>query len=301
MHGFAGFIMRGRSQAALVASGTAVLSLIIPVLGIVSAAAVALVSLRRGGVEGLVVGLIAGVTSGLLVFVALGSPLSAFGFALVLWMPVWVLSVALRRTRSLTWVIEMAGLFGLVIVVGVRLFGGDPVEYWSQVLEPLRASLVEGQVIDEAGSRVLVAGLARWMTGAFAAAFYFQVLLSLFLGRWWQALLYNPGGFGGEFRAFRLSRILGGLAIVLLALLLVNRDALWAAELLVLLTPLLLLQGVAVIHGLVHAFAASRGWLIGFYVLLFVLMPYAELLVAGLGLADVWIDVRGKVRGRHPE
>jgi hypothetical protein len=186
-----------------------------------------------------------------------------------------------------------------VIVLGLPLFAGDPVVYWTNTLEPLREGLVEGQVIDEEGSKELVAGLASWMTGAFAAAFFVQVLLSLFLGRWWQALLYNPGGFGAEFRAFRLGKVLGASALGLLVVLLVDKDIHWAAELLLVLTPLLLLQGIAVVHGLVHGLGANRGWLIGFYVLLFVAMPHAELLIAGLGLADVWMDVRARLRPRH--
>jgi hypothetical protein len=299
MQGLAGFIMRGRSQASLVAAATAVLSLLVPLLGLVSAGAVALVTLRQGAVEGLIVGLFAGLASGLFVLAALGSPLPALVLALVMWLPVWLLAVVLRATRSLGLVIQLSGLIGLVIVLGLPLFAGDPVVYWTNTLEPLREGLVEGQVIDEEGSKELVAGLASWMTGAFAAAFFVQVLLSLFLGRWWQALLYNPGGFGAEFRAFRLGKVLGGSAVGLLVVLLVDKDIHWAAELLLVLTPLLLLQGIAVVHGLVHGLGANRGWLIGFYVLLFVAMPHAELLIAGLGLADVWMDVRARLRPRH--
>ena len=78
----------------------------------------------------------------------------------------------------------------------------------------------------------------------------------------------------------------------------VQDHAIWAAELLLLLTPLYLLQGVAVTHALAVAFRAKRVWLVGFYALLVLAMPHAELLVAGLGLADIWVNVRAKIQAR---
>lgn len=298
MQALAGFIMRGRSQAALVAAAAAVLSLIVPLAGIVSAGAVALVALRQGATEGLVVGLFASLASGLLAYLALGSPLPAIGFALALWLPVWVLAVVLRNTRSLDLAAQLAVLFGLLILVGVRLQAADPAAFWADLLEPVRETLVEGQVMGGPESLELMRAIGRWMTGAFAAIFYFQVILSLLLARWWQSLLYNPAGFGAEFRELRISRALGAVGLVLLVLLAAGVEAQWMADLLLLLTPLYFLQGVAVAHGLADIFKLSRGWLIGFYVVLVLAMPHAEILVAGLGLVDIWMNVRARAAAR---
>jgi hypothetical protein len=301
MQALATFIMRGRSQAALAASATAVLSLVVPLVGLVSSAAVALVTMRQGPTEGLIVGLFAGLASGLFAFAALGSPLPAIGFALALWLPVWILGVVLRTTRSLGLTIQLASLIGLVIVLGLRVGTGDATLYWTEILEPLRENLVQGQVVEEEASRTLVAQIAPWMTAAFAATFYFQALVALFLGRWWQSLLYNPGGFGEEFRGLRLSRGIALLGVALLLVLAAGVESQLAADLLLLLTPLLFLQGVAVIHWLVRAMKGGRGWLIGFYLLLVLVMPHAEILVAGLGLGDMLMDVRARIRPRDGE
>jgi len=295
MQGLATFIMRGRSQAALVASVAAVLSLMVPLVGLISSAVVALVTMRQGSTEGLVVGCFAGLTSGLFAFAALGSPLPAIGFALALWLPVWVLGVVLRNTRSLSLSIQLASLIGLIIVLALRLGSEDPTLYWAAILEPIRESLVQGQVFKEEGSHEMVAEIARWMTGAFATTFYFQAVLALFLGRWWQSQLYNPGGFGKEFRELRLSKGVGALGVVLLLVLMVRSESPWAADLLLLITPLLFLQGLAIAHFVVAALNAGRGWLIGMYALLVLVMPYGEILIAGLGLGDIWMDVRAKV------
>jgi hypothetical protein len=149
--------------------------------------------------------------------------------------------------------------------------------------------------MDAARSEELMRDIGRWMTGAFAATFYFQMVLSLFLGRRWQGLLYNPGGFGAEFRALRVNRVLGAAGLILLLVLAAGLEAQWAAELLLILTPLFLLQGIAVAHALVDILKASRGWLVGLYVLLVLAMPHAEILLAGLGLADIWMNVRARV------
>jgi hypothetical protein len=299
MQGLAGFAMRGRSQAALVAAASAVLSLLVPLFGLISGAAVALVTLRQGLAEGILVGAVAGLASGVLAFLALGSPLPAIGFAVALWLPVWILAVVLRHSRSLGLTVQLGLIFGLVILLGVHLQSGNPEDYWTGVLDPVRKNLVQGGVVDAARSDALVREISRWMTGAFGAAFYFQALLALMLGRWWQALLYNPGGFGAEFRTLRVHPALGFLAVALFPVVLLTKDAMWAAELILLLVPLFFLQGIGVVHGLAMAFGLHRAWLIGFYLLLVFGMPHAEIVVASLGLADVWVNLRAKAATRR--
>jgi len=294
----ASFTMRGRSQATLVAAAFAMLSLIVPLIGLISSAAIALVTLRKGADEGLVVGAFAGFAGGLLAFAALGSPLPAVGFVLMLWLPVWVLGLVLRQTQSLALTVQVAALFGLVVVAGIHLFTADPTAYWMELLEPIRRSLVGSSVIDAAVSDRLVVQAARWMTGAFAATFYFHLLLASFIGRWWQALLYNPDGFGAEFRALRMRSEVAYSALGLAAVVLLSDRATWATDLLLLLTPLFFLQGMAIVHSLAHAYSAHRGWLIGFYGLLLLVMPYAEILVTGFGFLDNWVDLRARVAAR---
>ena len=301
MLGLASFIMRGRSQAALVAAVFAILSLLFPLTGMLSSATLALATLRQGPVEGLLVGLFAGLASGLFAFAALGSPLPAVGFALALWLPVWALAVMLRNSGSPALTVTMAGLMGLAILIGLRVGVADPAAYWAELLEPVRKGLIEGGILTDAEGQALIVEVARWMTGAFAATFYFQALLGLFLGRWWQSLLYNPGGFGAEFRDLRLGKGLGVLGLALMATILVMGENQWAADLLILITPLFLLQGLALIHWLVKAMQANRGWLIGLYALFLLALPHAQVLTAGLGLADIWVNVRAKVKPRQAE
>lgn len=299
MQSLAIFTMRGRSQATLVVAAFAMLSLIVPLVGLVSSAAVALVTLRKGAGEGLIVGALAGLAGGVLAFAALGNPLPTVGFLLLLWLPLWVLGLVLYQTRSLALTVQVAALFGLLVAVGIRLLATDPAAYWIELLEPVRRSLVAGGVIGADVSERLITGAARWMTGVFAATFYFQLLLALFIGRWWQALLYNPGGFGAEFRALRIGSGVAYPALGLAVVVLLLDGAMWATDLLLLLVPLFFLQGVAIVHGLAHSYPIHRGWLVGFYGLLLLVIPYAEILVAGLGFLDSWVDLRARVTARR--
>ena len=146
-----------------------------------------------------------------------------------------------------------------------------------------------------------VPDMARWMTALSVAALVFGVLLSLLLARAWQAGLYNPGGFGAEFRALRLGKRFALAALLIAALAAVPQigaAAAVAADTLFTLLLVYLLQGLALAHALVRRLQAQRGWLIGLYVLLLVAAPQVMPLLALLGWVDAWVDVRNRVPGR---
>ena len=62
--------------------------------------------------------------------------------------------------------------------------------------------LDNGQPLEEAIASVT----SEQMAGAISAGAGFFAVVSLVLGRYWQASLYNPGGFGEEFRALRFRK-----------------------------------------------------------------------------------------------
>ncbi|TCT20577.1 DUF2232 domain-containing protein [Thiobaca trueperi] len=298
MKALAGFIMRGHSQAALVATAAALLSLLMPLFGPVGAAAVGLVTLRNGARQGLTTIALALLGAGILSALALGSPWLALGILLVFWAPIWTLAVVLRASRSLALTIQLAGMLGLILVLALHVSVGDPVAYWSQLLDPLRQTLLTDGLMQAEAGQALFDEVARRMTGLFAAALVFQLLMSLFIARWWQAALYHPGGFGEEFRALRLGRSLGAVILVLLVWSSFAGAGSLIVDLLPILGMLLILQGLAVAHWLRQARGVHRGWLIGLYALLILFMPQMGLLIACVGLVDLWADIRARVAQR---
>jgi hypothetical protein len=291
--------MRGHSQATLVATATGVLSLVVPFLGLLSAAVVGLVTLRNGVRDGLLAMALAALATGLISWLALGSPWAAAGILIVLWLPVWGLGAILRGTRALGLTVQLAALGGLAVVLVIRLVVGDPAAYWQQLLEPLRETLVGEGLVAADASQVLLGQWARWMTGAFAAALVLQYLLSLFIARWWQARLYNPGGFGEEFRGLAVSRAVGLLFLALVGWSVLAGGRGLALDLIPVPVVLLALQGLAVAHRLRELFGAQRAWLLTLYLLLILFMPQVGLLLASVGLIDLWVDLRARAaRGR---
>lgn len=298
MKALAGFIMRGPGQAALVTGVTGLLSVPLPLFGLLSTAALALVTLRNGARAGALVGVLGGLGATLLAVLLFGSPWALAMVMAVLWLPVWGLAAILRFSRSLALAAQLAGLVGILLILLVHGVGTEPAVYWEQILEPLRGALIKDGVIEAATAQALFADLAPWMTGAFAAALILQLLLGLFIGRWWQAELYNPGGFGADFRAFRLHPGFGLLGLVLVVTIGFLPGPGVVSDLLLTLMPLLLLQGLAVVHDLLRARGAKPAWLAAFYVLLVLFMPRTLVLVACLGLVDIWADLRARLARR---
>ncbi len=298
MKPLATFVMRGYSQATLVACASALLSLLIPFIGLISSGVVALFTLRRGPREGLLLVALSTLAAGAISLLALGSPWVALGVLVVLWVPIWGLAAILRATRALGFTAQLAALGGLVMVLTIHLLVGEPSVYWQQLLEPVRQTLITDGLIEADASKVLFGELSKWMTGAFAAALVFQYLISLFIARQWQAQLYNPGGFGEEFRTLTVGRSFGLLFLAVLIWLALAKGAGLALDLLPVLALLLMFQGLAVAHRVRALLGAHQAWLIGVYLLLVLFMPQMVLLLASVGLADLWVDIRARVAQR---
>jgi hypothetical protein len=297
MGGLATFAMRGRSQAAMAATVLAVLALLLPPLSILSSAVVALVTLRRGLADGLAVGAISALASGLLAFLLLGSPAPVLGFLLVLWLPVWVLGALLRALRSLSRVVQLAAGFGLMLLIALYLQMESPELQWAEMLRSMAGGFVEAGILEQTQGEAFVLAMVPWMNGIFAAGFYLQLLLALLLARGWQARLYNPGGFAREFATLRADRFLGLAGLPLLGLLLLQGGDAPAPvrDLGLLLAPLFFFQGLAVAHAVARHAGLHRAWLVALYVLLFLAIPHAQILLVLVGLADVLADVRARL------
>lgn len=296
MRVLASFVMRGLSQAVLVTTALALLSLILPLFGILSAAAVGLVTLRQGANYGLGVSLLATLACGLFIWVVFGSPLPSLGFLIVQWMPILLLGLVLRSSRSLSFTIQAGLAFGVLAIIGQYLLLADPVAYWQAELRPLVEQLVRADMLSQASVDAVLQQLAGWMSGVLAAGIFLQLICSLLMARWWQSLLYNPGGFRAEFHGFRLHRLFGvvGLPALIILLLPSSQVPALLSYLGVLLLAILFFQGLAVVHGVLAKAGSGIIWLVGLYLLLMLLPPQAVMVLASVGLLDIWIDFRSR-------
>lgn len=292
MRALAEFVMRGRKQATLVVVAAAAL----PLLFWLSAAASSLVLLRRGLSDSLGV-----VAWGLLpaaVWWYMGDPR-------VLMVLLGTLALAQALRSEVPWRQVMLYSVGVGVVYALVLGAvfGEPIARLSGEVQKVLPQALPGvweQMSGEEQGR-LEAILTSVLTGLLAALLQMLTLFSLMLGRYWQGLLYNPGGFGREFRELRFPPLMGALLLAG-ALLGPNLGAGMA-----MLTPLcsvpLVFAGLALVHGLVAQGRLGRFWLIGLYVSLVLFVQLLYPLLAFLAVVDSLLDFRGRAsrKGSGPE
>ena len=278
MRTLAEFIMRGRAQACLVA----LLGVLVPLIG---PAAVGLVTLRKGSFEGALVTLWASLPFVVSYFAGQSSPFIAVMSILALANTLIVANV-LRGTASwsLALVSDVCVAVGFVVVAGVvfqtdlGVMMSDLTELFVSVSEQLEKDYV---MPDTSGVLAWVA----WMTA-------FSALLGVVVARWWQALLFNPGGFQQEFQGIRLeSKVgLGCLLLVVLGFTLLSEFQFW----LQLASIPLIVCGLSLLHYTAKVKKAGGYWLVLMYLGLF-LGPVMSGLLVALGAIDSVLNLRARL------
>ena len=295
MISLARFILKGYSQAALVAATMAMLGLLLPPMAWLSGAAVALVTLVNGHRYGLLVTAIAAIATAVFAGLLLSHSEIALYYVLLVWLPVVMVAVVLRQTVSLVLSLQLIAGVSLLGIMILYMFFPDFGEFWRSSLNMMADELIATSdgTVDREQLQQVIDQILRILPGFFASSFMIGTLLSLYLARWWQAVIYNPGGFGKEFRALDLGRVsaLIALAIAVVASF-VNLDIFNAMLLVVL--ALYLNQGIAVLHAVFAGKQLSAVWLFLVYLLMF-FVPYTVVLLALAGLADTWIDFRRRL------
>jgi len=278
MKGLAQFVMRGRFQALLITVIGAGSLLFSPI----SAAVLALVTLRKGVGEGVWLLFWALLPAGSMVFLYGDSgPLS-------LLLAVMVLALVLRTTMNLALAVLLCVPVAVIVGLALVTFAGGYLDqistYFGEFLATLEQQMSQGeqQVVLARPTALQIAGMMGAGTGMSA-------VLCLLLARYWQAALYNPGGFGEEFKALYYPPLVtAALALGMIALASLGTEyRTWA---MICALPLTF-AGIALVHARAAARGQGRGWLTGFY-LAWLLFDPVKLLVVFAAIADSWINFR---------
>ena len=296
MIALARFIMAGPSQAALVAAAAAILALILPPLAWVSGGVVALIALHLGPQRGVQLMILSGLATMGFGWIAVGTPMLAFGIVMLLWMPVWLAAVVLRNTVSLSLALQLitalAVVFVLVLQFGFPELQTELSKEFDRLIQPIveqqQTTATKEELVDAVG---LVLPL---MPGLLAMGMMIGSVISLLLGRWWQAALYNPGGYAKEFNALRLGKILASITTVTLLISFIT-DAELVTMLALVLLGIYLIQGLALMHGVIEYKQINKVWLFGLYFMIFLLPHLVVLPLSVFGLTDAWIDFRRRL------
>lgn len=281
MKALAEFAMRGRSQALLVVL-IAASSLMFSWIG---AAVLALVILRKGVESGAWLLLWALLPAGalLMVFGDSGPLMNLVGTA--------VLAVVLRSTVSLPVTMVAGAAIGVATGLAMVTFGGDALNQMEVLLTEFLGNLEQqlGSGEKDAVAVELHKPSALQIAGMLGLINAMGSSLCLLLARWWQAELYNPGGFGQEFKALLLPpAITLSLMVFAIGLFSSGMDyRTWAGIFVVPLT----FAGLALVHARAALRGQGSGWLTGFY-LLWLFFDPVKLIVVFVAIADSWLNFR---------
>lgn len=290
MRALAEFMMRGRLQAGAIA----ILGALIPLL---TPAAVALTTLRKGATEGLIILLVGAAPA----IVALWFSDVGESNSLISWMAllslfaVYIPALILRSTISLSATLLATLVAATTIAVMTLLIAPDVVETMSDNLRQQVETLEQSAQSESSESRQSESALTTLattvgMSGLLAYILTANGLIGVLLGRWLQSLAFNPGGFGEEFRGLRLGIALSALCFLGNVLLSYYNDQYWWwANILAL--PLLLVAA-AVAHQVVRQRELGMQWLVLFYIATLVFMP----VIMSIGFLDAWLNFRDRLQ-----
>ncbi len=287
MRALAEFVMKSPSRAL----GAAVVAALIPVLSVFSGAIVALVWLRMGPAQGIKI-LLAAALPGLYFWVTASSPdvlLGVVGAA--------ALAQVLRTNQGWSRVLIVGALAASFIALTVQWLD-DALQL--QIIDLLldQGGLAESYELTALDQQQLAATLGWLFNGVITSVQLLMLIASLIIARWWQSVLYNPGGFQAEFHALRLP--LWSAAFLPLVLALVVSGQTWLMPAIPVLLVPHLIAGIALVHGVFAIKKYNSFWLGLLYVLLIFTQPYMSLLLVLIALADSVVNIRYRLAPPPP-
>ena len=298
MQALARYIMHGRVQAIGTVVSLALLSFIVSPLAVFTTAGVALVTLVHGSREGLLNLVVSTIILAIFTSLVLKQPYLATEVALKFWLPAWILANVVVSKQSMSLAIIVAATVCLLLITAFYSLG-EPATYWLDVIQnqlvPVMKEAGMQFKADEKTEKLWIL-MSRVMTGSVLAVFFMMQVISLLLARYWQALLYNKGGFGLEFRDIKFGTVVAGISLIIVLLAMVTGSDM-ALNLFLPVVAMMLIQGLAVAHKLVEKCQLNSTWLVGLYIFIVFTLQYAAMglfTVAMIGLLDNWLNFRGR-------
>lgn len=285
-------------------------STFIPVVGIVGIIIAALITLRKGIVEG---GLLTIAATLPYIISSLMTGTSESTLPIVLWAVVgvavlsnaltWVFAVMLRRQASWSLILQIAALLGVLVVSIIHLaypeiadwWGGQLQAYYSQA-KTMTAMLKSTATSGGDVQLEAINATKQYATGLMVVGVLFNAVLQLIAARWWQSLVFSPGSLRKELHAIRLSQLAGVLFAVSLVLWYLGNSV--VLDIMPILFVLFGAAGLSLVHYLFGLLNTNTRWfwLAVFYIALLISMPTSLVLVSLIALLDIWFDVRKRFK-----
>lgn len=288
MRSLAEYIMRGRKQAALLA----ILFTLLPFLGWIANAIMALVTLRKGAKEGLFI----------LLWVILPAVVVAFMGYPELWLydviggtlATYLFALLLRHYASWGVVFQVGMVLGVIVVLVVHVFMPDISQVWTkgyaQYMQTVRTQSSSAFPFNAHELEKVGPALIKVATGLQVIFLLLSDFFNVAIARWAQASLYNPGGTAPEFLNIRLSVV--AVAVLLLVFAASIMGIATAIDSLPVVLLPFFLAGISLCHFMLTKTKSAKIWLLIFYGLMVVLFPYFIAVLVTLALLDCWWNFR---------
>lgn len=283
MIALANFILRGRVQALAVA-------FIGSFFPLISSATIALVSLCKGAKEGLLLFLWISLILVLIQQASTDNPLLAAVSIASLGIMVIAAKVH-RHLASWQWTLLATIAISVACAFSFGLLMGSEVTAFLTTVEAMFAAINSKQQ----DAQISLDLTESMLLGIVATLLAIGSIMSLMLARWWQAGIYNPGGFQKEFHSFKIET---KVAVILVAVLLAGQFMSKSLQIWSDLAALpLLIAGIALVHFAVKLLDQGRQWLAFLYVGIILAGKPVTVILLVLGLTDSLIDLRSRLEG----
>lgn len=275
MLGLARFAMKSPLHTGILAA----LFAAIPMLYALSAALVALTTLRFGISYGTRV--LAGALVGALVSWQMsGIPLPLLALPFVA-----VLAIVLRSTQKWSYTLIAGSFVALVLAIGLQNLFTDQINSIMGIVQEAvtggDTSLPQWQLFESAKA---IAGYL------ILASMSLEAYLMLLLGRYWQSGLYNPGGFRAELHGMRFTKQEIAVLIVLVGIAWVTQRAA-----VMLFGIPFIFAGLALVHGVIAKTKLGGQWLVAVYIGLLLFNQIIVPVLVCAAIIDAMIDIRSKL------
>ena len=279
MRFIAEYALKSRTNAIIATA----LSAAVPFLFWIAAAVVGVVTLRKGGRDGSQV--------------MLWSSLPAvFWFAqgdltpLFVIIGAYIMALVLRESVSWSYTLLVGATIGAVTASTVQWL---PPDLMLELAQASREMILGDAALAERSGIELDQFLISLFAGVISAVHALMMMGCVMLARFWQASLFNPGGFQKEFHQLRLP-IWAGLVlgtIVVFGVGITPEAIKWIPSL----TLPLVFACIALVHAVVTIKQLSKSWLTVFYAILFFAGHSLYVLMIFVALLDSSLNFRQRL------
>lgn len=298
MQAIAVWLVARPQNAVLGLASSLALTLLMPLVQIISGAIIAFLVLYQGPTKSMLQGMVAVAIVSAIALITGGSAGAALIGGLVTWTPVFLLAALLRQWRSVNLALQVSVIVALLGMLAFFVVVPDPIAFWKSVLSAFSLVFSEAGLHEQADVLLTQQDvIAPQMTLIFVFTSWSMIVCMTLLGNALYQKLPGSSPNYGQFRDLNFGRVLA-IVMAVTSLAAMASSAVWIQNVSFLMFSVFWLQGLAIAHWL-----RAEGRMPGFaLVLVYVLLPILNfLVVVGLavaGYADAWFAFRRRAASK---